>query len=45
VLGVTGVAETLADARDRAYDAARLIRLDDAQYRTDIAEAAIHATR
>ncbi len=44
VLGITGVGETLADARGRAYDAAASIRLEGAQYRSDIAEAAIHVT-
>ncbi len=44
VLGITGVGETLADARGRAYDAAGCVRLENAQYRRDIAEAAIHVT-
>ncbi len=45
VLGITGLGDTLADARGRAYDAAACIQLSDAQYRRDIAEAAIHVTR
>ncbi len=44
VLGITGVGETLADARGRAYDAAGCVQLENAQYRRDIAEAAIHVT-
>jgi phosphoribosylamine--glycine ligase len=37
VLGVTALAPTLADARDRAYAAVKQIHFDGAQYRTDIA--------
>lgn len=41
VLGVSAVAPTLVEARDRAYQAVRLIQFYGAQYRTDIAAAAI----
>jgi phosphoribosylamine--glycine ligase len=37
VLGVTALGDTLADARQRAYDAVRLISFDAAHYRRDIA--------
>ncbi len=37
VLGVTALAPTLAEARDRAYAAASGISFDGAQFRTDIA--------
>lgn len=37
VLSVVALGETVAVARERAYRAIRLIRLDGAQYRTDIA--------
>ncbi len=37
VLGVTALAPTLAEAKDRAYAAARGINFDGAQFRTDIA--------
>jgi phosphoribosylamine--glycine ligase len=37
VLGVTALAPTLAEARDRAYAAASSIEFDGAQFRTDIA--------
>jgi phosphoribosylamine---glycine ligase len=36
VLGVSAVGRDLAEARDRAYAAAKLIHFDGAQYRTDI---------
>jgi phosphoribosylamine--glycine ligase len=36
VLGVTALAPTLAQARDRAYSAVKQISFDGAQYRTDI---------
>ena len=36
VLGVTALAPTLAQARDRAYSAVKQITFDGAQYRTDI---------
>lgn len=37
ILGVTGTGATVADARERAYRGAELIRFDGVQYRTDIA--------
>ena len=37
ILAVTGVGETVADARDRAYAACELISFDGARYRRDIA--------
>lgn len=36
VLGVTALAPTLAEARDRAYTAASCIKFDGVQFRTDI---------
>lgn len=36
VLAVTGIGDTLAEARDRAYDAVRRIRFDGSFYRRDI---------
>jgi phosphoribosylamine--glycine ligase len=41
VLNVTGVGDTAADARRRAYDAAGLISFDGKQMRTDIAARAV----
>ena len=41
VLNVTGLGPTPADARDRAYDAARRIEFDGMQMRTDIAARAV----
>jgi phosphoribosylamine---glycine ligase len=41
VLNVTGQGPTPADARDRAYDAARRIRFDGMQMRSDIAARAV----
>jgi len=40
VLNVTGLGPTPSEARDRAYDAARLIHFDGMQMRSDIAERA-----
>jgi phosphoribosylamine---glycine ligase len=40
VLNVTGIGETAADARRRAYDAAELISFEGRQMRTDIAARA-----
>jgi phosphoribosylamine--glycine ligase len=42
VLTVTGVAPTVADARERAYEAVERIAIAGAQYRTDIALKAVH---
>jgi phosphoribosylamine---glycine ligase len=43
VLAVTGTASSVAEARDRAYDAVARIDFPHAQYRTDIAlDAAVH---
>jgi phosphoribosylamine--glycine ligase len=41
VLGVTALGDTLAAARDRAYEAARLVRFHGAFYRNDIAAKAL----
>jgi phosphoribosylamine---glycine ligase len=41
VLNVTGLGATASDARNRAYDAAELIRFDGMQMRTDIAARAV----
>jgi len=41
VLGVTGVAGTIADALARAYDAVGAIRFDGMQYRRDIGRRAL----
>jgi phosphoribosylamine---glycine ligase len=41
VLNVTGLGETPAQARDRAYDAARRISFEGMQIRTDIAARAV----
>jgi phosphoribosylamine--glycine ligase len=41
VLGVTALAPTLAQARDRAYEAARMISFEGMQMRSDIAVRAI----
>ena len=41
VLNVTGLGATAAEARQRAYDAAELIRFDGKQMRTDIAARAV----
>jgi phosphoribosylamine--glycine ligase len=38
VLDVTAIGSTLAEARDRAYAAARAVRFSGAFYRRDIAE-------
>ena len=40
ILSVTGMGDTLATARSRAYDAVNLISFDGVQYRHDIAETA-----
>jgi phosphoribosylamine---glycine ligase len=45
VLNVTGLGDTAAEARDRAYDAARRISFDGMQIRTDIADRAVERTR
>ncbi len=37
ILNVTGLGDSLDEARDRAYEAAGLIRFDGCQYRSDIA--------
>jgi phosphoribosylamine--glycine ligase len=41
VLGVTGIGETLAVARDRAYAGVRQVRFDGMHYRSDIAARAL----
>jgi phosphoribosylamine--glycine ligase len=41
VLGVTALGQTLAEARDRAYEAVRKIQFDGAQFRRDIAAKAL----
>jgi phosphoribosylamine--glycine ligase len=40
ILSVTGIAPTVAAARDRAYSAVRHVTFEGVQYRRDIAEAA-----
>jgi phosphoribosylamine--glycine ligase len=42
VLGVTATAPTLAQARDKAYKAVKLIHFDGAHYRRDIAAKALN---
>lgn len=42
VLGVTGWASTLVDARAKAYQAAEMIQFEGAHYRQDIAAKALH---
>jgi phosphoribosylamine--glycine ligase len=44
VLAVTGIGETIAEARDRAYAGVERIHFDGMQYRTDIAAAAARET-
>jgi phosphoribosylamine--glycine ligase len=44
VLGVTALGDTLADARQRAYEAVRVIRFADMHYRTDIGVKALAKT-
>jgi phosphoribosylamine---glycine ligase len=44
VLNVTGLGETVEEARRRAYDAANKIEFEGKQMRTDIALRAVHAT-
>ncbi len=41
VLGVTALGDTIADAKDRAYEAVAKIYFQDAYCRTDIAQKAI----
>jgi phosphoribosylamine--glycine ligase len=41
VLGVTALGKTLVEARDRAYTAVKRIRLEGAQFRTDIGAKAL----
>ena len=43
MLNVTGLGPTPADARRRAYDAAKLISFEGMQMRTDIAARAAEA--
>jgi phosphoribosylamine---glycine ligase len=45
VLNVTGLGETVSDARLRAYAAAENIRFDGKQMRTDIALRAVEGTQ
>jgi phosphoribosylamine---glycine ligase len=42
ILNVTGVGDTLDEARARAYEACELIAFPDARYRRDIAEKAVN---
>jgi phosphoribosylamine--glycine ligase len=44
VLNVTGLGETVEDARRRAYAAAEKVEFDGKQMRTDIALRAVQAT-
>lgn len=41
VLGIVGLGRDIAEARDRAYEAARVISFDGMQHRTDIAAKAL----
>ena len=41
ILNVTATADTLEEARTRAYAACELISFDGARYRRDIAEGAV----
>ena len=41
MLNVTGLGGTAAEARERAYEAARMIEFDGKQMRTDIAARAV----
>jgi phosphoribosylamine--glycine ligase len=41
VLGVSAIGATLAEARDRAYEAVKLVKFEGMQYRTDIAASAL----
>jgi len=41
VLGVTALGDTIADAKQRAYDAVSAIHFKGAHYRTDIADRAL----
>jgi phosphoribosylamine--glycine ligase len=45
ILGVTGVGETIAEARNVAYDAARLVSFPGVRYRNDVALAAAERGR
>ena len=38
VLGITALGATLAEAQKRAYEAVRLVRMDQSHYRTDIGD-------
>ena len=41
VLNVSALGDTFASARDRAYEAARMIEFEDVHYRTDVAARAV----
>jgi phosphoribosylamine--glycine ligase len=41
VLGVTALGQTVKEAKERAYEAVKLIRFEGMYYRTDIADKAI----
>ncbi|HAL44462.1 MAG TPA: phosphoribosylamine--glycine ligase, partial [Phycisphaerales bacterium] len=41
VLGVTGLGDTIADAKAKAYQAVEKIKFEKAYFRTDIADKAI----
>ncbi|MCH7808273.1 MAG: hypothetical protein IIB60_03530 [Planctomycetes bacterium] len=45
VLGVTALGQDVGDAKARAYAAVEAIRFDNAFFRRDIADKAIHLTR
>ena len=45
VLGVTALGQTIAGAKQRAYEAADKIEFDGAYYRRDIADKAIKSKR
>lgn len=44
ILNVTGLGETVADARERAYEAVERISFEGMRWRTDIAERALSVT-
>jgi phosphoribosylamine--glycine ligase len=41
VLGVTAIADTVAKAKAKAYEAVAMIKFDGAYYRSDIADKAV----
>jgi phosphoribosylamine--glycine ligase len=45
VLGVTALGDTIADAKERAYQAVEKIKFDGAYFRRDIADKAISKSK